>query len=50
MKSRRGSCWALLIALTIVLAGPAYAQDSGNPNVVLVYMDNFGYGEPAQRA
>ena len=45
MKSRRGSYLTLLIALAIVPAGPAYAQDSGNPNVVLVYMDNFGYGE-----
>jgi arylsulfatase len=35
----------LLIALAVVLAAPAYAQDFGQPNVVLVFMDNFGYGE-----
>ena len=35
----------LLIALAIVLAVPAYAQDHGQPNVVLVFVDNFGYGE-----
>ena len=35
----------LLIALAIVLAVPAYAQDYGKPNVVLIFMDNFGYGE-----
>jgi hypothetical protein len=35
----------LLIVLAVVLAAPAYAQDLGQPNVVLVFMDNFGYGE-----
>ena len=35
----------LVIALALVLAAPAYAQDFGQPNVVLVFMDNFGYGE-----
>ena len=36
---------ALAVALAVVLAAPAYAQDFGQPNVVLVFMDNFGYGE-----
>jgi arylsulfatase len=30
--------------LLVLLAGSAYAQDK--PNIVLVFMDNFGWGEP----
>ncbi len=34
-----------LVTLTTLLAWPAGAQDTAKPNVVLVFMDNFGYGE-----
>jgi arylsulfatase len=34
-----------LVALTIFFVWPAHAQDTAKPNIVLVFMDNFGYGE-----
>jgi arylsulfatase len=36
---------AVLIALTLLAPAPLAAQE-GQPNIVLVFMDNFGWGEP----
>jgi arylsulfatase len=44
-KKNSTTLWLVLVALAFVLVAPTYAQDQGKPNVVLVYMDNFGYGE-----
>lgn len=41
MKTRIASLIILLGLLTVL---PAYAQDT--PNIVLVFLDNFGWGEP----
>ena len=35
----------MLIVLATVLAAPVHAQEAGKPNIVFVFMDNFGYGE-----
>ena len=34
-----------LVTLAIFFVLPAHAQDTAKPNIVLVFMDNFGYGE-----
>ena len=34
----------VVLAALLVVAGTATAQDQ--PNIVLVFMDNFGWGEP----
>ena len=40
---------ARLILSTLLLVlfsvNPVFAQDESKPNIVLVFMDNFGYGE-----
>ena len=43
MKYLRKLCFALLV---LPLAAPAFSADADKPNVVLVLMDNLGYGEP----
>ena len=37
-------CWILLLCSMVFLPFTAIAQDK--PNIVLVFMDNFGWGEP----
>ncbi len=41
MRAFRTIAVSLVMAL---VASPAFAQDK--PNIVLVFMDNFGWGEP----
>jgi|GEM_PF-2278103 len=36
--------WILLLCTMVCLPSTAIAQDK--PNIVLVFMDNFGWGEP----
>ncbi len=38
--------YRLVAGLLLALPSFAVAQDAGQPNIVLVYMDNFGWGEP----
>ena len=35
----------MVLALAMVLVTPGYAQETGKPNIVFIFMDNFGYGE-----
>jgi len=44
LATRRLSTLALCLLLMPALAGAAAAQDK--PNIVIVFMDNFGWGEP----
>ena len=37
----------LAVSLILVPLGNARAQNSDAPNIVLVFMDNFGWGKPA---
>ena len=37
--------YRLVAGLLLALPSFAVAQDAGQPNIVLVYMDNFGWGE-----
>ena len=44
--SRHLRRYVFLIAVFVAAtAGPVHGQDSEKPNIVLVFMDNFGYGE-----
>ena len=44
MKTIVKNVLLLLTSVTLMGLAPAYAQD--RPNIVLVFMDNFGWGEP----
>ena len=44
MKTIVKNVLLLLASVTLMGLAPAYAQD--RPNIVLVFMDNFGWGEP----
>ena len=44
MKTTIKNVRFLLAAIILTGLAPAYAQD--RPNIVVVYMDNFGWGEP----
>ncbi len=44
MKIRRTTIQALLTFALLSCFSAAYAQDK--PNIVLVFLDNFGWGEP----
>ncbi len=35
----------LMLAVTLVLVTPVHAQEAARPNIVFIFMDNFGYGE-----
>jgi len=37
-------CWVILLCSLVCLPTQVMAQDK--PNIVLVFMDNFGWGEP----
>jgi arylsulfatase len=37
---------ACSVTLAATLSPMAFAQDAKKPNIVLVFMDNFGWGEP----
>jgi len=44
MKTRRPMTLILLTCTSLFFGAPAHAQDQ--PNIILVFLDNFGWGEP----
>ncbi len=45
MKILRTAIVACSVALAATLCPVAFAQDAKKPNIVFIFMDNFGYGE-----
>ena len=44
MKAFKATIFVSIACALVLCSSPAYAQEK--PNIVLVFMDNFGWGEP----